>query len=1200
MKAHIGNTWHSVGCLLLFLVATALHGASADWHQGLYVGGGGYWHSRICITVRNRGNRAAEGEPIAVPIGTGPGYIALEGRRAESVRVCNEQGEELLYAIRNSRGQLVTEGPIPAGSRLVIPVECEAGSQSQVYVYFDNPAAWPVPDFLEAHTELLNGDVELGQGDTPAAWSHDRGDSTHRASWSTESPQSGTRCLKTEVAPGAEPTWIATRQRGIHIVGGARYRMRAWVRAENVEGHAGWYIHVGNREKPMLLAPMLSAGGGSYDWKLVETEFVAPPEANLASVGTVLRGTGTAWFDNVSLECVEPGRLTATCDRPEHLELTEQGNDGAWLTHVDGKPVHWDGRAVVRAVNFSNVPIRSTLISVNVGRLRAHLHGDLEPENLLVTFKGSPLHHLLDGNRLLFQTNVPPRSVCTFYVYFSASNRVPSSVEDYPGLVASPINLVKNPSFEQGEQKPEHWLASGATAKSNQVTLRLDTDAPEGLGTRCARLDVAKSAPDAWRGWRQQVPVTPGKTYLFSTWVKCKGIDQGTVRVHAHRLTAKGKLSATHPMVSIGPDLRGTQPWTRLSGVLTMPPDTEVFELHLTMNTTGTVWHDGVLLAEVLPGTLIGLQSPNTGRQPAVVAWQVPAVEKVFPDTIPPGKTPPAAIAMARNEWEPLQLAVRSNRHTGTVGVQVEAPVGPGGATLDRFEINVCGYVPVDYPTNYYRYEGPLWHRKVPTQAPGCDGWSGWWPDPLLPKAHLDARPGRTEAVWIIFRIGKNVPPGEYHGRVLLVDARSRRQLATVPFTVRVWDFALPDRSRLAAIYDVRYGPGQQWWGKPLEEAYPEIVAFMARRRLCPHTIRPVPTFRIVDGRVTADFSQFDRAAEWYFDQLGLPMSYTPWQFYLFGWGHPPKTIAGQRPYPGDPPYDGADRAQLRPQYKEAYQSLLRTFWNHMKQRGWEKKVVLYISDEPFAQHEHIRKQMKALCDMIHEVDPAIPIYSSTWRYVEDWVGYLDIWGIGHQGRISTEKMEQLRQAGARLWFTTDGQMCLDTPYCAVERLLPYYCYKYHVEAYEFWGVSWLTYDPYRFGWHAFIYQTSEPGRSHWVRYPNGDGFLIYPGEPIGHQGLVSSVRLEQAREGVEDYEYLYLLDRLIERTEKDRNLSTQRSAARAALQEALKLVEIPNAGGRHSTKILPDPAVLYQVRRRVAEAIEVLAGSRSAEREAR
>jgi hypothetical protein len=182
--------------------------------------------------------------------------------------------------------------------------------------------------------------------------------------------------------------------------------------------------------------------------------------------------------------------------------------------------------------------------------------------------------------------------------------------------------------------------------------------------------------------------------------------------------------------------------------------------------------------------------------------------------------------------------------------------------------------------------------------------------------------------------------------------------------------------------------------------------------------------------------------------------------------------------------------------------------------------------------------------------------------------------------------MAEIRARGGRIWFTTDGQMCTDTPYCAVERLLPYYCFKYGAEAYEFWGVGWLTYDPYRYGWHAYIRQSSEPGSSYWIRYPNGDGYLLYPGAPIGHDGIVSSIRFEQAREGIEDYEYLYLL-RLLTKKAQAKDLAL--SQADAALRAAYELVSIPNPGGRYSSKILADPSQLYEVRCKVAEAIQAL-----------
>ena len=182
-------------------------------------------------------------------------------------------------------------------------------------------------------------------------------------------------------------------------------------------------------------------------------------------------------------------------------------------------------------------------------------------------------------------------------------------------------------------------------------------------------------------------------------------------------------------------------------------------------------------------------------------------------------------------------------------------------------------------------------------------------------------------------------------------------------------------------------------------------------------------------------------------------------------------------------------------------------------------------------------------------------------------------------------KLAEIRRS-ATLWWTTDGQMCTDTPYCAVERLLPHYCFKYAAEAYEFWGIDWLTYDPYAFGWHSYIPQTDQPGHAYYVRYPNGDGFLAYPGGPIGHAGAVSSVRLEQAREGCEDFEYLYMLRAAIQRAKA---AGRDTAAAERALAHAGELVTIPNAGGLQSTRILPDPDAVLEVKEAVAEAIENL-----------
>ena len=307
------------------------------WHHPLYLGGGHYWRQRIPLVIDNRTTRAVNGEPMTVTIGGGPGEAALVGARAQSVRVCTQQGVELLFGLSGPDGLPIRQGPIPAASLLTIPVVCPPGQKTTYYAYFNNPAAGEVPDDLPDRPYLVNGDVEQGQGSHPAGWFPDAGDEHHQVSWSTDQPQSGRRCLKTVVAPGAESTWISTRQGGIAIRGGARYRMRAWVRADKVKGNTGWYIHVGNDKNPMLLSPMLNGGEGTYGWKEVSAEFTAPPGATKADLGTVLRGTGTAWFDNVTLQCLDSAQLRIVAERPQTCTLQQTGGDKAWYSDA-GQP----------------------------------------------------------------------------------------------------------------------------------------------------------------------------------------------------------------------------------------------------------------------------------------------------------------------------------------------------------------------------------------------------------------------------------------------------------------------------------------------------------------------------------------------------------------------------------------------------------------------------------------------------------------------------------------------------------------------------------------------------------------------------------------------------------------------------------------------------------------------------------------------
>lgn len=1201
--------------VLLMGLMTLSPSQSDTWHHPLYLGNGGLWKQRIAIVVRNPHNRKHVGTLVTVPVGRGPGEAALAGARVGEIRVCDRQGTEVLFDITDASGVRLRTGRVPDGARLIIPADVESQGEATYYVYFDNPHAWTPPDWLDATGELRNGSVEEGEGDTPTGWVHDAGDSRHIASWTAEDARTGRRSLKLEVLPGSEPTWIATRQSGIRVVGGIRYRMTAWVKAHNVDGYAGWYIHLGNASNPMIQAPMLSAGGGTYGWKEVSLEFTVPEEADRASLGTVLWGTGTAWFDDVSLEPLEPlVTLKAEARNGEKLVVHQPKRDAWWPDTGGRQPARV--RIPLQIVNLSSEAVGGFGVAPAsvVWRLTRKPLGTAP---VAVTREGRRLRHVLLGSSLLFETDVPPRSVVTFHVYpeqersaaapvrrgpapavpvlYAPNPAVPGGMNqkavsldpaEYAGLLASRRNLVSNPSFEQGDPLPADW-AGGAEGERSPGTELSVVDG--GLfGRRCVRMHIPHGDSLAWTGWRQSVPVKPNRTYLLAAWLRCEDL-KGSIQLHVHLRKENGDLVSQHPLQGAGPAITGTTGWTLLSGTFRTPEDCRLFQIHLTMLASGTAWHDGVLLAEVQPCEVL---TPEVRRDsaPDFAVWSVNPIVKVFREDLPPSPLPAGSravrISCAGNEYEPIQIAMRSAVSRPGVRVIVDAPRSTAGRALGTWEIGVVRYVPVDTVTNYYSDRTPGHVRKIPRGPAGSDGWPGWWPDPIIPGDRFDLPAHQTVPVWLTLYVPAGTPAGEYRGAIRLV--HSGRTLATFPLVVTVWSFSLPDRPSLKAIYDVRQS-GAMWrvTGKSEQQVREDLWRFMARRRLCPDVIRPEPVLQYRDGQVIADLTEFDRAAHVYFDELKFPHAYTPWHFYLFGWGHPPGDKFGEKPYEGTYPYEGVDRGQLRPEFRRAYQACLKVFWDHIKSRGWADRFVLYISDEPHDSRPEIVAQMKALCDMIHEVDPTIPIYSSTWHHQPAWDGKLDVWGIGHYGIVSVEKMMELRQSGARIWWTTDGQMCTDTPFCAIERLLPHYCFKYGAEAYEFWGVDWLTYDPYEYGWHAFLIHDFGGGlEKEFVRYPNGDGFLAYPPGPLKLDRPVPSIRLEQAREGVEDYEYLVMLRRLVEEA---RAAGQDVRAGEQALKQADDLVESPCEIGRYSTRILPDPDRVLRVRQIVGQAIERL-----------
>jgi hypothetical protein len=219
--------------------------------------------------------------------------------------------------------------------------------------------------------------------------------------------------------------------------------------------------------------------------------------------------------------------------------------------------------------------------------------------------------------------------------------------------------------------------------------------------------------------------------------------------------------------------------------------------------------------------------------------------------------------------------------------------------------------------------------------------------------------------------------------------------------------------------------------------------------------------------------------------------------------------------------------------------------------------------------------------------------------------GPIDIWcPVSHN--YDHEATQTYRAAGARFWwYVCTGPKA---PYCtlfidhpATElRVWLWQTWQRDISGILVWSSNYWTssaafpnaahpQNPYQdpMG-YVSGYSTPKGTKRHWG---NGDGRFVYPPLSAAVPGAsgpgpvlqppVSSVRFEMLREGIEDYEFLYLLRELLEVSKG--NISA------AEYAEMQSLLEVPESISRDMTTFAKDATPIYAHRSAVAEAIERL-----------
>jgi len=540
--------------------------------------------------------------------------------------------------------------------------------------------------------------------------------------------------------------------------------------------------------------------------------------------------------------------------------------------------------------------------------------------------------------------------------------------------------------------------------------------------------------------------------------------------------------------------------------------------------------------------------------------WSVSPLARVFPDSTPPESgSAPLDAAGARGEIVTAQLAVRSGS-ARKVGVRAADLEGPGGARIPAQAVRMWWERRIALTRNTVKTPPEELDRAAPCEVA----------DPFWEDADRDLAAGRTEGVWIEILVPRGIPAGAWRGSVTLdVDGGVR----AVPLSLRVWDFDVPEERHLDVVQWFTF-PGipfsksvktysDEWW--KLAERFARIIA--DHRQNVFHA--PFSHIRMTytkDGRFAGDFSRFDRWVETFlrsgrFDRIELDFA---GRLEGDGLGDPKGRIRIRRL-----PVELEDRA-AKLSDEEVLRGYLGALCAHLRERGWFERSMIHIQDEPFVQHE---ESYRDTARILAEAAPGLKRIEAIEG--EDFFGALEIWvpKLSHLANWYDTAYRRAKDEGAELWFYTcchpTGRYpnrFLDYPLLKT-RVLHWIAYLYDLDGYLHWGLNhfWGD-DPF-----------CEDGLSRDL--PPGDRAVCYP----GRDGYMGSLRWSAMRDGLEDFEYLWVLEGRL------RALKDRYGDAARRLDPRQRPTELCRRVVQGFREYVRDPEVLLAARRAMAEEIEAV-----------
>jgi hypothetical protein len=512
----------------------------------------------------------------------------------------------------------------------------------------------------------------------------------------------------------------------------------------------------------------------------------------------------------------------------------------------------------------------------------------------------------------------------------------------------------------------------------------------------------------------------------------------------------------------------------------------------------------------------------------------------------------------ARGEVASGQAVLHHDRVADRARVSVTDLKHSNGTMIPADEVKLQWVRYIDIAENTRRFGGiPPENRAA--DAPTAIADPFWEGDTIsvpygpVPLRNADAAVFcRAQPVWIEVIVPTGIPAGNYRG-VLRVDADDDR--CELPLVVHVWDFDLPAERHVGQFNFWRF-PGSAFDIEPYGDRYWELLdqhcQFLAAHRhtnLCYNNINIVEERGDERSGYTHDTGRLERFAEIAFS-AGIERIHLT-EFARMVGNHL------EQEHDVVPVETNVRRLA-------AVEAMI-------QRRGWQGRFWLNSKDEPLIADEATYPEIIKLAN---RTAPSVVTFEPCHA---EYLGNLDVYcpPLGFLDHM-WDRFSELKREGRQVWYYTCCEPIGGYPNNFLDmtllnsRLLVWYAWRYGLDGFACYGLNrWRAPEPYTI---EFIGVD-----------PAGDTAMTYPGE----SGLVGSIRLSAQRDGVQDFEYLWVL------TDRYRKLIERMSEQEGELfwldqeQRAMELCRrVVNA----FTDYTHDPTVLLDTRRVIAQEIEALA----------